>query len=79
MIDNRGFGYLSSSALSLTAAANTGISPFLTLFLLGLLGFLNTDLLNMGDLMDTILASWWPLIVLGLLVGEKLSASACRR
>lgn len=71
MIDNRGFGYLSSSALSLTAAANMGISPVLPIYLLGLVGFLNSDLLNMGDLLDTILASWCSLIVLGLLaLGE---------
>jgi len=75
MIDNRGFGYLSSSALSLTAAANTGISPVLPLYLLGLVGFLNSDLLNMGDLLDTILASWCSLIVLGLLA---LGEIACK-
>jgi hypothetical protein len=73
MTDNRGFDYLSSSALSLTVAANTGISPFLTLFLLGLIEFWNSDLLNMGGFLDTILASWWSLILLALLaLGEIL-------
>lgn len=63
--------YIASSAISLTMAGNTGISPFLTLLLLGLVESYNPDLLNMGPTMEAILASWWSIGILAVLaLGE---------
>ena len=59
--------YLSSSAVSLTVAGNTGISPFLTLFLLGIIERSEPTLLNMDSKMEDILASLPGVGVLGLL------------
>lgn len=66
-MDNSFFNSVSSAALSLTASGTTGISPFLTLFILGLIEKVMPDLLPMGGRLEIILASWWSLIVLGLL------------
>mmetsp|Transcript_1744 Transcript_1744/g.3785 ORF Transcript_1744/g.3785 Transcript_1744/m.3785 type:complete len:304 (-) Transcript_1744:454-1365(-) len=64
---------LISSALSLTMAGNTGISPFLTLLILGLIEITNPELLNMGQTMEIILASWWSIAILGVLtIGEMV-------
>jgi hypothetical protein len=62
------FDYISSLALSLTISGNTGISPFLTLFLLGVIEISNPNLLNMGTTVETLLSSWWSVIILGILV-----------
>ncbi|OEU11106.1 hypothetical protein FRACYDRAFT_263619 [Fragilariopsis cylindrus CCMP1102] len=52
---------------------NTGISPFLTLFVLGLVEMGNPSLLNMGETMEVMLASWWSIGILGILtVGETV-------
>mmetsp|Transcript_42850 Transcript_42850/g.43584 ORF Transcript_42850/g.43584 Transcript_42850/m.43584 type:complete len:332 (-) Transcript_42850:707-1702(-) len=73
MLDNAFFDYISSSALSLVVSGNTGISPFLTLFVLGLVEIGNPELLNMGETMEVALASWWSIGILGLLtVGETV-------
>ena len=66
------FGYLSSSALSLTMAGNTGISPFLTLFLLALVEKIEPEWLNMGELAENLLTSWWALILLGILSAAEI-------
>jgi len=66
------FGYLSSSALSLTMAGNTGISPFLTLFLLALVEKIEPEWLNMGEVAENLLASWWALILLGILSAAEI-------
>ena len=61
--------YISSLALSLTISGNTGISPFLTLFLLCLIGLLYPSSLDMDTaIIGPILASWWAIIILGVLV-----------
>jgi hypothetical protein len=73
MIDNAFFDYISSSALSLVVSGNTGISPFLTLFVLGLVEMGNPSLLNMGETMEVMLASWWSIGILGILtLGETV-------
>jgi hypothetical protein len=73
MMDNAFFDYISSSALSLVVSGNTGISPFLTLFILGLVEMGNPSLLNMGETMEAILASWWSIGILGILtLGETV-------
>lgn len=62
------FDYLTSSAVSLTVAGNTGISPFLTLLLLGIVEISDPTLLNMGSSsMESVLASWYSIAVLGTL------------
>mmetsp|Transcript_47714 Transcript_47714/g.53388 ORF Transcript_47714/g.53388 Transcript_47714/m.53388 type:complete len:333 (-) Transcript_47714:111-1109(-) len=76
MMDNAFFDYISSSAVSLVVSGNTGISPFLTLFVLGLVENVNPELLNMGETMEVALASWWSICILGLLtVGETVGKS----
>ena len=72
-MDNAFFDYISSSALSLVVSGNTGISPFLTLFVLGLTEMMNPELLNMGATMEVALASWWSIGILGVLtLGETI-------
>ena len=71
MMDNAFFDYISSSALSLVVSGNTGISPFLTLFVLGLVEMGNPELLNMGETMEVALASWWSIGILGLLTAGE--------
>lgn len=72
MSENPLFDYISSVAVSLTMSGNTGISPFLTLFLLGLIEFIKPELLNMGETMDMLLASWWSIAILGILAIAEL-------
>ncbi len=66
MSNNPVYDYIASAAVSLTMAGNTGISPFLTLFLLGVIEMAEPALLNMGPTMELILASWWSVGVLGI-------------
>jgi len=66
MSGNPIYGYISSAAVSLTMAGNTGISPFLTLFLLGVIEMAEPALLNMGPTMELVLASWWSVGALGI-------------
>lgn len=74
MSGNPLYDYISSAAVSLTMAGNTGISPFLTLFLLGLIEMIKPELLNMGPTMETILASWWSIVILaGLALAEMVA------
>jgi len=67
MSGNPIYEYIASAAVSLTMAGNTGISPFLTLFLLGVLEMAQPELLNMGPTMEMLLASWWSIGILGSL------------
>mmetsp|Transcript_24096 Transcript_24096/g.50843 ORF Transcript_24096/g.50843 Transcript_24096/m.50843 type:complete len:336 (+) Transcript_24096:146-1153(+) len=68
------FEYISSSALSLTVSGNAGISPFLTLLLLGLVEMWKPNLLHMGETMERILASWWSILLLALLTAGEILA-----
>lgn len=61
------FDYVTSSALSLTAAGNTGISPFLSLLLLGAIEKANPDLLKMDGWIETLLSNWATISVLSIL------------
>lgn len=63
------FDYLTSSAVSLTVSGNTGISPFLTLLLLGIIEKSDPTLLNMDGYIEKILSSWISIIVLAILTG----------
>ena len=67
------FDYLTSSAVSLTVSGNTGISPFLTLLLLGIIERSDPELLNMDGFIEKILSSWIGISVLAVLTGyDKL-------
>jgi hypothetical protein len=72
MSDNPIYDYISSAAVSLTMAGNTGISPFLTLLILGVIEMVNPELLNMGETMEILLASWWSVVILGVLAIVEL-------
>lgn len=59
--------WLSATAVSFTISGNTGIAPFSSLFLVGLLEATNPDLLNMDGTIERMLSSWYGLIILGIL------------
>ena len=72
-MDNAFFDYISSSAVSLVVSGNIGISPFMTLFVLGIVEIQNPELLHMGKSLEVALASWWSIGILGMLtVGETI-------
>lgn len=58
---------LTASAISMVVAGNTGITPFLTLLLVGVIERVDPDLLNMDERLESLLASDVGLGVLGLL------------
>ena len=58
---------LVSSAVGLVMAGNSGVSSFLTLFLMGCLQKYDDSLLAMDETLENILASWPSLVVLGIL------------
>lgn len=66
------FGWLSATAVSFTVAGNTGVSPFLSLLLVGVLEKANPDLLNMGGSIEAMLSSWPSLMVLVVLTVLEL-------
>lgn len=72
MSDNPIYEYISASAVSLTMAGNTGISPFLTLLILGVLEMTQPELLNMGPTMEWLLANWWSIGILGTLTVAEM-------
>jgi len=72
MTGNPLYDYISSVAVSLTMAGNTGISPFLTLLLLGVIEMIEPELLNMGENMEILLSSWWSIAILGILAIAEL-------
>lgn len=74
MSGNPLYDYVSSAAVSMTMAGNTGISPFLTLFLLGFIEAIKPELLNMGPAMETLLASGWSFFIFGSLAVAELVA-----
>lgn len=49
---------LASTAFSLTLAGNSGISPFLTMLLIGIAERLSPDRFHMSDVMETVASSW---------------------
>ena len=60
------FDYVTSSAVSLTVSGNTGISPFLTLFLLGVIERSDPELLQMDGWIEKVLSSWISIVILGI-------------
>mmetsp|Transcript_26312 Transcript_26312/g.39853 ORF Transcript_26312/g.39853 Transcript_26312/m.39853 type:complete len:285 (-) Transcript_26312:55-909(-) len=61
------FEYITSAAVSFTMSGNTGISPFLTLFLMGVLERMDGTLLNMDGWIEQVVSSWAGLISFGVL------------
>jgi hypothetical protein len=61
------FDWLSATAVSFTVAGNTGVAPFLSLFLVGLIERVNPDILNMGGPIETLISSWPSLVILLIL------------
>lgn len=59
--------YISTSALSLTLSGNTGVAPFLTLFLVGVIEKSDPTLLYMDGWVEKIIASWPGIVVFGIL------------
>ena len=53
------FNSLSATAVAFTVSGNTGVAPFLTLFIVGLMSKIHPDLLNAGD---SLLSSWPSLV-----------------
>jgi Domain of unknown function (DUF4126) len=59
---------ITGAALSLVVSGNTGVSPFLSLFIVAICGHADPTLLNtMDSTISTILSSWPALIVLAIL------------
>ncbi len=59
--------YISASALSVTLGGNSGVAPFLTLFIVGIIERVDPSLLNMEDWISKAVASWPSIAVLGAL------------
>ena len=59
--------YISTSALSLTLSGNTGVGPFLTLFIVGVIEKADPSLLAMEGWVEKIVASWPAIVIFGIL------------
>ena len=49
---------IANTAFSFTLSGNSGISPFLTMFLIGLVGKIQPEYLNFDKNMEKIMTSW---------------------
>ena len=54
---------ISSTAFSLTLSGNSGISPFLTMLLIGITQKISPESFNMSETMEKIMSSWGGLTV----------------
>jgi hypothetical protein len=61
------FDMLSAAAVSFTVAGNTGVAPFLSLFLVGVIERFDPNALNMGGSIEALLSSWPSLVLLGIM------------
>lgn len=50
--------FVANTAFSLTLSGNSGISPFLTMFLIGVAGKVQPEYLNLDETMEKIMTSW---------------------
>jgi hypothetical protein len=66
--------YIGASALSVTLGGNSGVAPFLTLFIVGVIERVDPNLLNMEDWVSKAVASWPSIAVLGALAILELVA-----
>jgi Domain of unknown function (DUF4126) len=60
--------WLTTTALSFTISGNTGVSPFMSLFLVGIIEKTNPELLQMDGTIEWLLSSWLSIIVWGALM-----------
>jgi hypothetical protein len=60
--------WLTTTALSFTISGNSGVCPFLSLFLVGVIEKANPELLQMDGTIEWILSSWPSIIVWGTLM-----------
>jgi hypothetical protein len=60
--------WLTTTALSFTISGNTGVSPFMSLFLVGIIEKTNPEMLQMDGTIEWILASWLSIVVWGTLM-----------
>lgn len=68
------FDTLSATAVAFSVSGNTGVAPFLTLLIVGLMGKINPDLLNTGGSLGSLLSSWPSLVALGTMTGLEFVA-----
>jgi hypothetical protein len=61
------FDMLSAAAVSFTVAGNTGVAPFLSLFLVGVIERFDPNALNMGGNIEALLSSWPSLVILAIM------------
>lgn len=61
------FDMLSAAAVSFTVAGNTGVAPFLSLFLVGAIERFDPNALNMGGSIEALLSSWPSLVLLAIM------------
>ncbi|KAL3804067.1 hypothetical protein HJC23_006458 [Cyclotella cryptica] len=58
---------ISGTAFSFTLSGNSGISPFLTMLLIGITQRISPNSFNMGDTMEKIMSSWPGLTIWGMM------------
>lgn len=66
--------YISASALSVTLGGNSGVAPFMTLLIVGIIERIDPSILNMEDWVQKIVSSWPSIVVLGALTIVELVA-----
>eukprot|EP00541_Cyclophora_tenuis_P004667 CAMPEP_0116562002 /NCGR_PEP_ID=MMETSP0397-20121206/11908_1 /TAXON_ID=216820 /ORGANISM="Cyclophora tenuis, Strain ECT3854" /LENGTH=275 /DNA_ID=CAMNT_0004088231 /DNA_START=188 /DNA_END=1015 /DNA_ORIENTATION=+ len=67
MVVKAALNNLASSAVSFTMAGNTGILPFLSLLVIGIVERQDPTILNMERWIEQLLASWWGISFFGLM------------
>lgn len=66
--------YVSASALSVTLGGNSGVAPFMTLLIVGIIERIDPSILNMEDWVQKVVSSWPSIVVLGALTIVELVA-----
>ena len=66
--------YISASALSVTLGGNSGVAPFMTLLIVGIIERIDPSILNMEDWVQKVVSSWPSVVVLGALTIVELVA-----
>ena len=57
---------IANTAFSFTLSGNSGISPFLTMFLIGMAGRISPEYLNLDETMNKLMSSWPSLTFWGI-------------
>jgi Domain of unknown function (DUF4126) len=66
------WSWISTIAVSWTVSGNTGVCPFLSLFLVGVLEKVDPTLLQMDGTIEWVLSSWISIVLLGILTCLEL-------